>query len=279
MKTKISIMLLLLSVSISAQEFYGKATYKTHRKTNFKMDSTMVASNPDLEKQLQAQMRKMFQKTFILNFNKTESTYKEDAKLNAPSPKLGGGGNVMVQVVGGGGGNDVIYKNINENRVVSKTELMGKVFLVKDELVKYEWKLTGETKNIGKYTCYKATYEREVENIEMKMVNGEAKEVTKKEMRTTVAWYTTDVPLSNGPDNYGGLPGLILEINDGNQTIVCTEIVLKPSDKAEIKEPKKGQVVNREKFEKISRKKSREMMERFKSRRGNGNNMEIRIGG
>ena len=220
----------------------------------------------------------MFQKTYILNFNRSESTYKEDVKLNSPQPQIGGG-NVFVQVVGNGGGNDVIYKNIKENRIANKTDLMGKIFLVKDEMTKYDWKLTGETKNIGQYTCYKATYEREVENMEIKMVDGEPKEVEKKEMRTTTAWYTTDVPVSNGPGNYGGLPGLILEINDGDQTIVCTEIVLNPSNKIEIKEPEKGKVVSREKFEKISRKKAKEMMERFRSRRGDGHEMEIRIGG
>ncbi|MFD2568649.1 GLPGLI family protein [Pseudotenacibaculum haliotis] len=278
MKNKIFMLLFFLSVSISAQDFYGKATYKTHRKMDFKLDSTEAATNPGLQSQIEAQMKKMFQKTFVLNFNRSESTYKEDVKLNAPRPQIGGG-NVMVQVVGGGGGNDVLYKNIKEKKMVNKTDLMGKIFLIKDDLVEYDWKLTGETKNIGKYTCYKATYEREVENIEMKMVNGEPEEVTKKEMRTTTAWYTTDVPVSNGPGNYTGLPGLILEVNDGDLTIVCTEIVLNPSEKPSIKAPEKGKVVTRDKFEKISRKKSKEMMERFRSRRGDGNQMEIRIGG
>ena len=110
----------------------------------------------------------------------------------------------------------------------------------------------------------------------MKMVNGESKEETTKKMQTTTAWYTLDIPVSNGPRQYGGLPGLILEINDGNQTIVCTEIVLNPKDKPNIKEPEKGKVVNREKFEEISRKKTKEMMENFQ---GRGGGMQIRIGG
>lgn len=278
MKFKILITFLFLSGSIYAQDFYGKATYKTHRKSSIKLDSTALATNPGLQEQLQAQMRKMFQKTFTLNFTRSESTYKENAKLNAPQPQVGGG-NVMVQVVGSGGGNDVLYKNIKENKMANKTELMSKVFLVKDDLVKYEWELTNETKNIGNYTCYKAVFEREVENRRMKMVNGESKETTEKEMRTTIAWYTTDVPVSNGPGNYGGLPGLILEINDGNQTIVCTEIVINPSEKPEIKKPTKGKEVNRKEFEKISLKKSKEMMERFSTRGRDGNNVEIRIGG
>ena len=219
----------------------------------------------------------MFQKTFILNFNRTESTYQEDAKLDQPSVG-GGNGQVMVMSIGGGGGNDVYYKNIKENQISEKSDLMGKTFLIKDDLQTFEWEMTGETKSIGNYTVYKAVWEREVENVSMSMVNGESKETTEMKKQTTTAWYTLDIPISNGPRQYGGLPGLILEINDGNQTIVCTEIVLNPEDKPSIKEPEKGKVVNREKFEEISRVKTKEMMENFQGR-GNRGGMEIRIGG
>ena len=270
---------LMLSMALSAQGFSGKAIYKTHRKSNIKIGGEgQNGVTPEMEKQLQERMKKMFQKTFVLNFNKTESTYKEDVKLSSPAPQPGGGG-MMVMSFGGGGGNDLLYKNIKENRFANKTDLMGKVFLVKDSLTQYDWKMTGETKNIGNYTCYKAIYEREQENISMSMVDGEMKESKKMETITTTAWYTPDVPINNGPGNYWGLPGLILEINDGRLTIACTEIVLNPTEKIEIVEPTKGKKVNSEKFEEISRKKSKEMMERFRSKRGDGNGLEIRIGG
>jgi GLPGLI family protein len=31
---------------------------------------------------------------------------------------------------------------------------------------------------------------------------------------TITAWYTPEIPVNQGPENYWGLPGLILEIND-----------------------------------------------------------------
>jgi GLPGLI family protein len=279
MRVLIALLALIVTVSLNAQSFSGKATYKTHRKSNIKIGGDRNGMNPEMQKQLEERMKKMFQKTFILNFNRYESTYKEDVNLSSPGPKPGAGGGVMVMSFGGGGGSDILYKNIKEDRFANKTDLMGKLFLVKDSLRKYDWKMTGETKNIGNYTCYKATYEREEENISMSMVDGEMKETKKKETVVTTAWYTLDVPVSNGPRYYGGLPGLILEINDGNLTIVCTEIVLNPKEKIEIKEPIKGKKVTGEKFEEISRKKSKEMMERFRSKRGDGNGVEIRIGG
>lgn len=265
----------LISGSMFAQDFSGRATYKTHRKSSFELDSTTIAANPGIQEQMEAQMRKMFQKTFTLDFTKSESMYKEEQELDAPKGPSANGG-VMVMVMGGDGSSDILYKNISQNRMAHKTELMGKVFLIKDNLVAYDWELTGETKNIGIYTCYKAVYEREEESIEINMIDGEVKEekVTKK--TTLVAWYTTDVPVSNGPNNYGGLPGLILEVNDGDLTIVCSELVLNPKKVKEIIEPVKGKIVARKKFEDIAKEKTKEMMDRYKTRDGG---MRIEIGG
>jgi GLPGLI family protein len=265
----------LISGSMFAQDFSGRATYKTHRKSSFELDSTTMAANPGIQEQMEAQMRKMFQKTFTLDFTKSESMYKEEQELDAPKGPSANGG-VMVMVMGGDGSSDILYKNISQNRMAHKTELMGKVFLIKDNLVAYDWELTGETKNIGIYTCYKAVYEREEESIEINMIDGEVKEekVTKK--TNLVAWYTTDVPVSNGPNNYGGLPGLILEVNDGDLTIVCSELVLNPKKVKEIIEPVKGKIVARKKFEDIAKEKTKEMMDRYKTRDGG---MRIQIGG
>jgi len=266
----------LISGTMIAQDFSGRATYKTHRKSSFELDSTTIAANPGIQEQMEAQMRKMFQKTFTLDFTKSESMYKEEQELDAPKGPSANGG-VMVMMMDGNGSSDILYKNISENRMANKTELMGKVFLIKDNLEAYDWKLTGEAKNIGNYTCYKAVYEKEEEDIQIDMIDGEVKEekVTKK--RTLVVWYTTDVPVSNGPNNYGGLPGLILEVNDGDLTIVCSELVLNPKEAKEIKEPVKGKIVTRKKFAEISLEKTKEMMNRYRSRDGKG--IEIKIGG
>ena len=183
----------------------------------------------------------------------------------------------MIMMIGGDSGSDILYKNILEKRMANKTELMGKVFLIKDNLVTYDWKLTGETKNIGNYTCYKAVFEKEEESIEINMIDGDVKEEKVLKKRTLVAWYTPDIPISNGPRDYGGLPGLILEVNDGDLTIVCSEIVLNPKGVKEIKEPIKGKIVTRKKFGDITKEKTKEMMDRFRSRDGKG--LEIRIGG
>ena len=288
MKIKIFAIVFFLSLSINAQEFSGKAVYKTSRKSNISFEGNAGVTD-EMKEQLKQRMAKANQKTYILNFTKSESTYKQDVGLDAPKKPQAGG--MMMISIGGRGSTGILYKNIKENRVADKTEIMGKTFLVKDELIKYEWTMTGETKNIGNYTCYKATYEKEVKKKNVSFVsvgrredinkedNNEEEEIETEKVVVT-AWYTPDIPINNGPGNYWGLPGLILEINDGTQTIVCTEIVLNPEKKIEIKEPRKGKVVSRKKFGEISLKKSKEMMERFKSRGGvNLNGVQIKSRG
>ena len=281
MKIIVSILIFLISFVLNAQSFSGKAIYKTSRKSAISFDNEKNPGISDeMQKQLQARIQKMNQKTFILNFDKKTSTYKEDIQLDAPSPQVGSSG-VMVMSFGGSGNGSVYFKNINEKRFVNQTEIMGKRFLVKDSLPNYQWELSTETKNIGNYTCYKATFTREVEDIKMVFEDGESKEDKIKKTVTTTAWYTPQVPVSNGPDNYQGLPGLILEINDGERLIVCTEIILNPSEKIDVKAPEKGEIVSQEAYDKIQEEKTKELMDRFKGRNGvnMGGGINIKIGG
>ena len=101
------------------------------------------------------------------------------------------------------------------------------------------------------------------------------------EIITITAWYTTQIPVNNGPRNYHGLPGLILEVNDGSETLICSKIVINPDKKVSITEPKKGKEITQEKYDIIIEKKMKEMQERFRSndRNRDGNEVRIRIGG
>ena len=46
-----------------------------------------------------------------------------------------------------------------------------------------------------------------------------------------IAWYTPDIPVSNGPSTYQGLPGLILEVTEDKTIILCTSVVMNVKDK------------------------------------------------
>ena len=51
--------------------------------------------------ELEERFQKMNQKTFILEFDKTTSSYKEEDKLNAPNPQANMGGVQIISVFGG----------------------------------------------------------------------------------------------------------------------------------------------------------------------------------
>lgn len=257
--------------SAFAQNFEGIATYKTDRKVELKMDSTHM--NDEIQQQLQAQLRKQFQKEYTLRFNANESLYQEVESLSTPAPSTGGI-NIILS-----GNDDVLYRNLKENQYINQTEIMSKIFLITDSLQKDDWKLEKETKNIGNYTCFKATRTREVTEQTFSSDSDSLVNITKNQ--TTVAWYTLDIPIQHGPSDFWGLPGMILEINDGDQTILCSKIVLNPEKKTKIEAPSKGKKVDQATFDAIEKKKMQEMQEQLQnnSSRKDGDSFHIKIGG
>jgi len=277
-KSIIAFVFMLMNAMLYAQDFQGVATYKTSMKMDFKIDSVAQGQgiNKEMQEKLSAMLQKQFQKEYSLTFTPYESVYKQEEKLAAPTPQSG---NMTVMVMGDGQSN-ILYKNTQEKRYVQQQEILGKKFLIKDQLENKEWKLENETKFIGQYTCYKATRTIEMEKVTSMSVNSDDEEskVTKEKVKVT-AWYTPEVPVNTGPDMFWGLPGLILEVNDGTRTMVCSKIVLNPKNKITIKEPTSGKEVNGEEFKKIMDKKTKEMTERYRGRRGDGNEIRIEIGG
>ncbi|EPR71174.1 hypothetical protein ADIWIN_3219 [Winogradskyella psychrotolerans RS-3] len=248
--------LILIGVisSVNAQDFQGVGTYRTHRDFDIKMDSTKM--NDAMQKRMMEMMKKQFQKTYTLTFDKSSSLYKQEAELD--KPQVGGG----FQMSFGNSGSDVFYKNIKLRTYVDQKETMGKKFLIKDSISPIEWKLESDTKHIGEYMCFKATYTKQVPKVNMNFssfssVDDDNEEEKEPEMteRTITAWYTPQIPVSNGPAKYQGLPGLILEIHDGKLTVICSKIVINPEDKIEIEEPMKGKEVTQKEYDDIMDKK------------------------
>lgn len=270
-------------VTVSAQkEFQGMAVYES--KTSSADMSKRLEGNkditPDMRKMIEQRMKNMLEKTFILNFDRSASIYKEEEKLDA----MASGGNMrMMSNMWGGGG--TYYKNVKEKVYSVDKEFMGKEFLIKDALPQLEWKMESETRQIGGYTCYKATAVKPVNasdfrnmrpKEEAKSEDGKAdeKKEEKKPQSTNfmdgfempkeiliTAWYTPEIPVNQGPEGYWGLPGLILEVNDGKTIILCSKVVMNTKEKAEIKAPKVGKEVTQKEYDEIVTAKMKEMQE------------------
>ena len=265
----IMVLLIFIVTTMNAQDFQGKAFYQTKEVVNLKMDSTQI----DIKQQtaIQEMLRKQLEKVYELEFNKIESVYREQERLEKPSAKLAGG----IIVVLAGEGNNRLYKNTKTESFISSRDFMGKQFLISDSLEKLDWKLEEESKKIGDYLCFKATATQEYETLGLETNKIEIKR------RNIIAWYTPEIPVNHGPEKYFGLPGLIMEVVAGKRMYLCSKLILNPKKRLKIMTPKKGKKVTQLEFEKIQNKKNKEMNERYSNERkkGNENSIQIKIRG
>ena len=280
MQTYIKSSLLYISVffycfSFAQKDFQVKAYYQS--KTTVDMSNFGGGQlSEERKKQISERIKSAFEKTYTLTFNQSESMYEEEEKLDAP----GQGGGMRFGMMNATGG--LLYKNIKEQKLSQEQELLGKQFLIQDSLPTLQWELGSETKMIGQYLCFKATAVKiddtfdfsrfrrrnEPENTKdsTKTTTEQVKEIPKQIIVT--AWYTPQIPVNQGPGEYWGLPGLILEVNADRTTILCSKIILNPTNKVEIKVPSKGKNVSKAEYDSIVKEKMEEMREMYRSRGG-----------
>lgn len=131
------------------------------------------------------------------------------------------------------------YSNISTKQLL-KTVKDNKTYLISMRpLQPADWKLSKESKKIGKYTCYKA--------ISSKSVQGPKGVVH----IALTAWYAPEIPVRFGPKQYSNLPGLILEVQEGEVVYRCVAITLNKSPKETISVPVKGTRITEADYEKI----------------------------
>ena len=273
MKKYLSLTLILFSITtFSQKKFEGKATYMSKRTLDMSRFGQMSEQQ---KKQMKARFKNFLEKTYTLNFNQSESSFKENVKLDAP----GTSGPSWSRSNGQGS----IYKNLKDKEMIEDVEQFSKRFRVMEEMELPQWEMSAETKQIGQYLCYKATmvrvdnsidwgsiFSRRARNNQKKDSSKTTKDKEAVKLQKITAWYTPQIPVSAGPERYWGLPGLILEINAGRTTMLCTEIVINPEEVVEIKKPSKGKEVSRDEYNVMMKQKSEELRERFQNRRSSG---------
>lgn len=98
------------------------------------------------------------------------------------------------------------YYQIYSNKIFSKDPVF-----TKDDFNNISWNIFKENKTILNYLCQKATCSYRGRNY--------------------IAWFTKEIPKNIGPLKFGGLPGLILEIQDTEKifTYEANQIILNSS--------------------------------------------------
>ncbi|HTD41134.1 MAG TPA: GLPGLI family protein [Mucilaginibacter sp.] len=127
--------------------------------------------------------------------------------------------------------NNTIYTDLETKTGIFQKKVFDELFLVKDSTRKIKWKITDETREIAGYNCRRANA------IMMDSIY-------------VVAFYTTDIPISGGPESFNGLPGMILGVALPHENIAwfatkVTDMTLAPTALAP---PKKGKSMDGKAF-------------------------------
>jgi GLPGLI family protein len=180
-----------------------------------------------------------------LSFTNTESLFEKDADVVIPEdPNAPRWARRMKDR-----NNKTIYKKYEQDLSIEQMNFFGKDFLISDSISSLKWKVSaGEQKTILGYLCMKALYKDSTENL--------------------VVFFTPQIPVSSGPDKFGKLPGLILEVQSAQVHIIATDIKLEKLS-TPISQPTKGDKMTRANFNKLRDEKMKEQGEMWGKRDGN----------
>jgi len=232
-----TIVLTLLSFLLINAAF-SQAVRVTYSEVKNVDDQLKKVPDPVLREKLKKDLTKP--EYFVLHIKQPLSVYVpkvSEEKENADDPM----NQSQVEVMKFESNHSKVYKNFVEDVYLENTSLLGKSFLIKDTIPKYDWQITQDTTSIGKFLCKKAI-----------VTNAAGEEIT--------AWFTNEIPISAGPSQYGGLPGLILRCKTSNKEWEAQSISMNDeSPKTVFSKPEKGKSVNFSEYKEMKAKKLKQL--------------------
>lgn len=129
---------------------------------------------------------------------------------------------------------NIVATNFDTQSNIIQKNVYDDLFLVKDSVRKINWKITDETREIAGYECRRANA------VIMDSIY-------------VVAFYSTQIAVSGGPESFTGLPGMILGLALPHENITwfatkVTEVAVPEKDLAA---PIKGKPVDNKKLTEI----------------------------
>lgn len=224
----------------TAQGTQGSAVYKLDVLPQNHFED-LKETNPDQYRRFVATAKRfeseIEQLNFSLLFKGVESSYQTEDFLNTAP----GSANSFGRAKG------IFYNNQQTRERLQQVERNGKVFTIKKG--ELSWKITSEEKPIGEFTARKAiTY---VDNFNNQQNSDHKEEV--------VAWFTSAVPVQFGPEGFGGLPGLILELQMAGGRYYLDKLYLN-LENILVEKPKEQNLVTFHEYQEMMR----DLSERYK---------------
>lgn len=153
---------------------------------------------------------------FNLSFTTAASLYEPGKEVEPPKMSWGTPP----------GATNVVYQDYRSHVITASKQIWEQQFLIRDSLRRLKWRITDEIRTIANYKCRKAVT-RICDSVYV------------------VAFYTDDIPVSGGPEQFGGLPGMILELAVPRlyTTWVATKVETVVVKEDDLKAPVKGKKV------------------------------------
>lgn len=206
MKTilKINVCFLLLGVSFQEMAAQQKADQKIIKVSymNMPISSHQVSNNAGISEEsrnndIALQSAYKFYYTLLIDPKTNRSIYKMDStKVNKPKNQK----EVQLMI-----NDEFSYcARQNQDSYFLKESIFNQKFYAEGKLSDLEWKITSEEKDLLGFKARKA--------------------VSKKEEYLVTTWYTDEIPISSGPVNFFGLPGLVIWSEDFFRTTQMTKV-------------------------------------------------------
>jgi len=202
------------------------AQFTTYGKIEYERKSNMIQQMEDMRDEdddntwynaMKSSMPKFFINYFNYEFTTDYALYKPGKEVDN---KYKGWGAPPA-------GDNVVFTDFKNQKITANKQVYEEKFLLKDTLRKLQWKIMDEIRTIANYKCRKAVT-RLYDSV------------------VVVAFYTDDIMVSGGPEQFGGLPGMILEIAIPrlHTTWIATNIEISNPKPEDLKAPEKGKKVD-----------------------------------
>ena len=211
-RTAIALLFLCAAALPAAAQHTLRGRIEYERKTNL---HKLWEGNEWLES-FRDKMPPFVSSYFNLAFTEQQSHYTPGRETEQPKIAWG---------LPPGSDND-IQQDYSSGRVTAAKNIYEEHFLIQDSAARHQWRIGSELRSIAGYQCRKAVT-RICDSVYV------------------VAFYTDEIPVSGGPEQMSGLPGMILELAVPRlfTTWVATKVELVSIPETALKAPVKGKPV------------------------------------
>ena len=219
MKQLFLILTVLISISTGSKAQYttaGKIEYE--RKVNIYAQMEEMGDENGWFEKIKSQIPKFQSSFFDMVFDTARSIYKPGKE--AP------GNNTFKMFGGGPATENIVLTDFAAGKVKAQKTIYEQKFMVEDSARKIDWVGKDEIRTIADFKCHKAV--------------GKICDSV-----YVVAFYTEDIVVSGGPEMFGGLPGMIMElaIPRLHTTWTADKVELVPPKETDFMMPDKGKKV------------------------------------